>query len=287
MRQNSSTPIWARLAVLAYTAVVGTAFALLVPPFEAPDEPAHLAYIDFVAAQAVLPDQYGPLRPLTGHEISPTEGHQPPLYYAAAALLLRLTSQSPCMPTPPPPNPLHAWNGRGGSRTDVPMFQPEAGLPRRAVDAPCLLLLREGSVLLGVLQVAAALALARHFFADHWRLLPAVLVATLPQFLFLSGVVSNDGLANLLVALCLLCSLRLLDHPERVGAYLRLGLLLGLALLAKKTSLFVLPGLAALAGYLAYGHRGRRGRIAAGSAITLGLAVAVCGWWFARNAVLY
>ncbi|MBI3971673.1 MAG: DUF2142 domain-containing protein [Chloroflexi bacterium] len=289
-------PALAVFAVLTYAAVFGTAFALLVPPFEAPDEPAHLASIDFVAARAALPNQYGPQRPLTGHELSPTEGHQPPLYYAAAALLLRLTSQVPCMATPPTPNPLHAWNGRGGSRTDVTMFQQVDGALRRSVDSPCLLLLREFSVLLGVLNVAAVLALSRHFFAGHWRLLPAVSVATLPQFLFMSGVVNNDGLANLLITLCLLFVLRLLDHPERFVLYLRLGLLLGLALLAKKTSLFVLPGLALLAGYLAYRWRGDRrdrrdrgwlGRIAAFSAVTLGVAVLVCGWWFARNVVLY
>lgn len=274
-------------AVLTYTAALGTAFVLLVPPFEAPDEPAHLAYIDFVATGAALPDQYGPQWPLTGHEISPTEGHQPPLYYAAAALLLRLTSQVPCMAAPPTPNPLHAWNGRGGSRTDVPMFQrPDAPI-RRSVDRPCLLLLRALSVLLSVLHVAAVLALSRHFFTDHWRLLPAVFVATLPQFLFMSGAVNNDAPANLLVALCALCVLRLLDRPKRFIFYALLGLLLGLAVLTKKTSLFVLPEIAVLAAYIAHRHRAHPIRIAAGIGLASTVALLVCGWWLARSTVLY
>ena len=305
---------WAAPALLAYTAAFGTAFALLVPPFEAPDEPAHLAYVDFIAARAEIPNQYGPDSPLTGHGLSPTEGHQPPLYYAAAALLLRLTAQAPCMPTPPTPNPLHAWNGAGGTRIDVPMFQPAEAGARRSIDYPCLLLLRELSVLLGVLNVAAVLALAGHFFAGPWRLMPALLVATLPQFLFAAGVVSNDGLANLLITLCLLVAVRLLspvqgskfkvqrdathavqsslgaDYATGLGPYVQLGLLVGLALLAKKTALFLLPGLVALIGYIAYRHRGDRGRLV--SVVVLGaaaLAVAamVCGWWFVRNRVLY
>ena len=274
-------------AVLTYTAIVGSAFALLVPPFEGPDEPAHLAYVDFIATQAALPDQYDPHRPLTGHEISPTEGHQPPLYYAAAALLLRLTRQAPCMASPPLPNPLHAWNGRGGTRTDVPMFQQPDGAVRRAVDYPCLVLLRASSVLLGVLHVAAVLALSRHFLAGHWRLLPAVFVATLPQFLFMSGMVNNDALANLLSALCVLCVLRLLDRPDRIVRSFLLGLLLGLAVLTKKTALFVLPGIAVLAGCIVYRHRAHPVRIAATIGFAMTVALLVCGWWFARGTFLY
>src|ERR671933_10205 len=133
----------AAFALLVYAAALAALSALLAPPFEAPDEPAHLAYVDFIATRAALPNQYGPDRPLTGHGISPTEGHQPPLYYAAAALLLRLTAQAPCLPTPPAPNPLHAWNGAGGTRIDVPMFQQTGAGVRRTVDHPCLLLLRE------------------------------------------------------------------------------------------------------------------------------------------------
>lgn len=277
----------ARLAVLVYAAIFGTVFAVTIPPFEAPDEPAHLAYIDFVAARAELPNQYGPQALHTGHGISPTEGHQPPFYYATAALLLRLTSQVPCMAAPPLPNPLHAWNGQGGTRTDVPMFQVANGGIGGTLDYPCLLLLRGFAVLLSVLHVAAVLALSGHFFAGPWQLVPAILVATLPQFLFMSAVVSNDGLANLLVTLCLLCALKLLDRTERSVLYLLLGLLLGLALLTKKTSLFLLPGLVILPGIIAYRHRVQLSRIALTSVAALGVTVLACGWWFGRNNALY
>jgi 4-amino-4-deoxy-L-arabinose transferase-like glycosyltransferase len=184
------------------------------------------------------------------------------------------------------PNPLHAWNGSGGTRTDLPLFQHD-GNTWRSVDLPCLLLLRECSVLLGVLNVAAVLALSRHFFAGGWALVPGVLAGTLPQVLFSSGVVTNDGLANLLITLCLLYAVRLIDDPARRGAYLTLGLTLGLALLTKKTALFVVPVLAALAGYLIYRHRERPTRIVANMAAARGVAALVCGWWFLRNRALY
>jgi hypothetical protein len=59
-------------------------FAILlvfvVPPGEAPDEPAHVFYVNFVAKNGELPDQYH-------HDKRITEGHQPPLYYFIGSIL--------------------------------------------------------------------------------------------------------------------------------------------------------------------------------------------------------
>ncbi|HEX2513611.1 MAG TPA: hypothetical protein VH257_02835, partial [Chloroflexota bacterium] len=60
----SSALAVARAAILVYAAVLATLFALLVPPYEAPDEPSHLAYINFMATRAGLPNQYDPQRSL-------------------------------------------------------------------------------------------------------------------------------------------------------------------------------------------------------------------------------
>jgi 4-amino-4-deoxy-L-arabinose transferase-like glycosyltransferase len=186
----------------------------------------------------------------------------------------------------PEPNPLHAWNG--GSRTDVPLFQhPGGGAGPRPDDGTPVLLLRLFSVALGVLTLAAVLALSRPYLEGPWQLFPAVFVATLPQFLFGSATISNDGLVILLVTLCLLFALRLLDAPERARYYLLLGGALGLALLAKKTSLFLLPGLALLVGYLALRCPARRGRIALLALALLAVVALVSGWSFVRSYALY
>ena len=308
----SSALAVARTAILVYAAVLATLFALLVPPYEAPDEPSHLAYINYVATRAGLPNQYDPQRSLPQLGPSPPEGHQPPLYYALGALLLRLTSSGPCLEAPPQPNPLHAWNGAGGTRTDVPLYLPPAaggpaGGPAGAAegvtmrptrDVPCLFLLRLFSVLLGVLNVGAVLLLARHFLPGWWQLLPALLVATLPQFLFASGVVNNDALANLLLTLVLWGAVWILDAPHRGGPYLLLGVALGLALLTKKTALFVLPVLALLLVSVAFRQRPARWlvsprptpcpvRVLALGAGAMALALLLSGWLFVRNQALY
>jgi 4-amino-4-deoxy-L-arabinose transferase-like glycosyltransferase len=186
----------------------------------------------------------------------------------------------------PEPNPLHAWNG--GSRTDVPLFlHSSGGTGPRPDDGTPVLLLRLFSVAFGVLTLAAVLALSRSYLAGPWQLIPAIFVATLPQFLFASATISNDGLAILLVTLCLLFALRLLDAPARPRYYLLLGGALGLALLTKKTSLFLVPGLALLAGFLALRCPARRGRIALLTLALLATATLVSGWYFARSHALY
>ena len=121
----------------------------------------------------------------------PPEGHQPPLLRPGALLLPSLFRPLP--ESPAQPNPLHAWNGAGGTRTTSPSTSPRPrsigglagaaeGITMRPTrDVPCLFLLRLFSVLLGVLNVGAVLLLARHFLPGWWRLLPALLVATLPS----------------------------------------------------------------------------------------------------------
>ncbi len=276
-----------RSAIVAYFLLFATAFALLVPPFEAPDEPAHLAYVSFVATRAELPNQYDPQRALPGLAgVIVTEGHQPPLYYALAALLVRLVARDDHVDAVALPNPEHAWNG--GSRTDVPLLQHAAGVPfPHASDRVAFLLLRLCSVALGAANVAAVLALARPLLPGRWHLLPSIFVATLPQFLFMSAAVNNDSLANLLATLCLLQAMRLLRAPDRRRDYLLLGILLGLALLAKKTALFLLPGLALLLGYVAYRRRGRLAWITVSAVVMLGSALLLSGWFFVRNQLLY
>jgi 4-amino-4-deoxy-L-arabinose transferase-like glycosyltransferase len=257
-----------------------------VPPFEAPDEPAHLAYVVSVATRAELPNQVDPERALTGYGPVPTEGHQPPLYYALAAAVLRLTAGgAPAgVDATPVPNPEHAWNG--GGRVDLPLFEHPAG-PRAA--ARPFRLLRLLSVACGVLTVGVVLALSARLFAGRWALVPAVVVATLPQYLFVSATISNDALTGLLVTLCLLFALTLLQGRGRGRDYLLLGVCLGLALLTKKTALFLLPGLALLLGYaaLARPSGGQRARAAAWTLALLGTLALLCGWYFLRSQALY
>jgi hypothetical protein len=71
----------------------------------------------------------------------------------------------------------------------------------------------------------------------------ASLVALIPQFSFIAGTIRNDTANNLLTALSILIMLRLLSSPSRHPTRLALvtGSLLGITLLTKATSAFLLP----------------------------------------------
>ena len=68
---------------LAAAAALLAAYAMRVPPGDAPDEPAHLEYAASLARTGRLPVWRWPLQPLS------YESFQPPLYYAGAAAVLR------------------------------------------------------------------------------------------------------------------------------------------------------------------------------------------------------
>src|SRR5437867_8332708 len=72
-------------------------WAVTLPPFEAHDETGHFAYARAIAAEGALPD---PARKLTEWF---DESHQPPLYYALAALVAR--PFAPADPYTPMMNP--------------------------------------------------------------------------------------------------------------------------------------------------------------------------------------
>jgi 4-amino-4-deoxy-L-arabinose transferase-like glycosyltransferase len=178
------------------------------------------------------------------------EGHQPPLYYFLAAGILRLTGTSDAV-------------------------------------AGCYLL-RLVSVLLAAFSLALVFHIAVYFpLTGFWQLVPAVLVATLPQFAFVSGMVSNDSLATL-TATAAICSLLTIHaRPLEWPAYLSLGCCLGLGIITKKTTFFLVPGAGVVFGCLLWPNQGQRLLIALRGVVAIALCVMLSGWWFARNQHLY
>ena len=99
------------------------------------------------------------------------------------------------------------------------------------------------SALLGGVTVVAVYMAARLAFPalEEAALLAAALVAFNPQFAFMGGVVNNDNLVNCLTAVAVALTLYCLAHGFTWRRALALGLVCGLAPLAK------LGGLTALA----------------------------------------
>lgn len=274
---------WLALA-LALHLVFATSYAWCTPSFEGPDENSHYEYAWHLGNGRHLPLAAALA---TARNLPQTEGavlaHHPPLYYALLGGVLLAT----------------------GSDDTVfgPMLNPnfgQADQPSRHLKfchgsgqgEGVLRQLRLLSVVLGGLTIALVHRLGRAACPLQPRIgdLAALLVACLPMWSFLHGVLNSDVLAATLSTATTLLLVHL-ARAERIalGAALGLGALLGLALLTKLTTLYLLP--LAAAACLPPLLRARGAGALAPSLLRLGLGVllvsALAGWTFVRNQSLY
>jgi 4-amino-4-deoxy-L-arabinose transferase-like glycosyltransferase len=254
------------LIVLGYLALAA-GWNLATPPFDNPDEPAQWNYVRYVADTGSLPvlragdDPAALLDRLRSAHFPPGESidairyesHQPPLYYATAALLYKLT----------------------------------AGLTLvRHVQAVRLL-----STLFGALTVLVSWRLARALLPEEplLALATAAFVAFVPMHVNMTAAVENDALSNLLLAVGVLALLLWLQRGLAWRGAVLLGLIMGLALLTKVTALVIVP-LAVLTAILRYRRAGRDGGHAHPLAALLGacaVTLLLWGWWVGRNMLTY
>ncbi len=255
------------LILLGYL-FVAALFAINVPPWQAPDEPAHYNYIRQLAGgtlPVIAPGDYDQayLDEIRGAQFAPQyaiepieyEDWQPPLYY----LLL------------------------------TPVYQLFSGsLPA----------LRLASALLGAGVVVLAYGVARLLFPkQEWlALTTAVLAAFIPQHLSIMASLNNDSLAELLIAAVLFVlvwwTVRAVtenSRPETAqqsspAALLLLGVLLGLGFLTKGTNYLIAPliGVTLLWRY----WRDWRSLIRAGLLVFLPAFLLGALWW-GRNIIVY
>ncbi|MDE0198045.1 MAG: DUF2142 domain-containing protein [Caldilineaceae bacterium] len=265
--------------------VTGLAYSLVVPAFETPDEIYHYAFARHLAAGNGLPVQ-GPEKTGPWEQ----EGSQPPLYYGLVALatagidqggLERFAVQNPRANLGDPRQP-----GNKNFMLFSAQSRPLVGVN---------LALHVGrwiSLALGTLTVFFTYLLARFAFpTDRWsRLLATALVATIPQFAFISASFTNDNMITVVSAASLVCLAALVgrraERRVRRWQWVGLGLLLGLGALSKLQGL----GLLVLAVYaITVSAKNQkdwetplRGGLLVGSVVLV-----VAGWWYVRNILLY
>jgi hypothetical protein len=286
--EAGSTAQWLKMPLAASLLATGAtllAYLLIVPPFEPPDELAHLQYARFVATTGTLPRTV----PHPGSEwrASSYEFVQQPLYYLGAAMLLRATGLAE-------PGPEVALNPRsrmqpGGS--EPTLFQHDAR-SASSTGPRAVQVLRLVSLLmaLGTTWLIARLVLT--VTAD------ALIVVTvagglglIPQWCAVMTAVSTDPPATLLASAATLAIVYV--ALGRVGSKgeLMAGLLIGAAYAVKATGVFLLP-MAVLACLLDAANRERLGstarlfegldralRAAVGPLLRIGLGVMLTAAW--------
>jgi hypothetical protein len=268
------------VAIILTYIVVACLFSFSVPLYEAPDEPHHLLYVDFIAAQHRLPNLN------TADRVSvPNEGYQPPLYYALAAGLLNLLGRNrvdPVILKNPAffsnvPNVLNAY-----------LHSPDEYLQP---DALIVHIIRLLSVFWGAVTVYLPYKIARTIrLTTDVALRAAAINAFIPEFLFLTGTVSNDGMSWAMSSLVLLLTLRLyMNKDVDWHNVVYLGAALSAALLTKATLVILVPFIIVVIMLKATLGQGRRIRPEL-LKVTLSLVVIVAllaGWWYVRSFVLY
>jgi hypothetical protein len=301
--------------ILAAFTLLGVTYSVVTPIFEAGDEIWHYPFVQHLAAGNSLPIQDPAVKTLWAQE-----GGQPPLYYALAALAT-FWIDTRDLPDRLWYNP-HARIGIPllyGNKNLIVHTSAE-GFPWHNT-ALAVHLIRFLSLLLSASTVALTYFLALEIQPNNQILavVAAAFVAFNPMFLFISASVNNDSLAVMLATLALLLLARLVTRGATMWRFVVLGIVLGLAALSKVSNLgllvlaalvflFVLPSHALseaegeaknlpppLPSPASGGGRGRgcatQGdrlrQIIAGCLTCAALVVAMAGWWYVRNWLLY
>jgi 4-amino-4-deoxy-L-arabinose transferase-like glycosyltransferase len=250
---------WPLAVIVVAYCVVGSLFAIRVPAWQTPDEPAHYNYarqlVQTGSVPVIEPSDWGvklvPIGPDQRDvpvERLTYEDHQPPLFYALAAPVYGLA------------------NGQL-----VPM--------------------RLFSLLLGALTIVFTYFTVATIFPQHLYLaaFAAAFVALLPQHVFMMSGFNNDSLAEAMLALAVWLSVRLIQDGVRDGEratnrqMLILAIVVGLCFWVKATAYLALP-VAAFALWRA----NRSLRAALPGLVLLGVVVGAVGlpWWI-HNLQMY
>lgn len=267
--------------ILGLYLVVAFIYSITTPSFEASDELWHYPFVKRLADGQGLPvqtaDQIGPWR---------QEGSQPPLYYAAGALLTAWVDTSD-MDTVRWLNP-HADIGipKPDRNANMVIHTDAERLPYHGT-LLALHIVRWFSLLLGAITVISAYLLARQIFADELlALTTSALTAFNAMFLFITASVNNDAMVISLSALALWLMVRYIAGRPSVAQWFGLGIVLGLACLTKASALALLPLSALVATVVACRHRSWDDFLYAGAALVVPV-LAISGWWYWRNWRLY
>ncbi len=279
--EQRSSLLWLLLAVYVGSAVL---YSVVNPIFEAPDEIWHYEYARWIGAGNGL------ARP---EDVSSApwkqEGSQPPLYYLlSAALTLPIAADTDADGIQFNPHAAIGDASSFGNRNMMLHSDGEAWPWRRT--ALAVHLMRFLSILLGGVTVLATYYTAKIVFPGwhgvEW--LAAGLVAFNPQFLFLSAAVNNDNLVTAVAAIgvWLCCWLVSRSQAPAHGWWAAVGLVVGLAALSKLSGL-LFGGLAVLALLVWVWRTCSLRYLIQGAALMAGAAIAVAGWWYWRNWLLF
>jgi len=243
------------------------------PLFEAPDAGAHYAYIVHLHQNAALPT-FDERHAAISHQLV----QQPPLYYALTAVATAwLPAERGLELLRPNPHYLRGLTYRATATVHEAAWEARLSVwVARAV-----------SMLGGLLALNASFLLVRTLFPDAVWLALAVagVVAFNPRFLFSAATITNDAWAAGTATLAIWLMLRAARKPDHLSGWLWAGCAFGAAALTKYGNLAIGAPATFILWVLWRRNDWRRAMRAAGI-VAVG-ALAVAGFWYARNWLLW
>jgi 4-amino-4-deoxy-L-arabinose transferase-like glycosyltransferase len=277
------------MALLGATLILSLGWIAAVPPFQAPDENGHFAYVQALAERGEIPDSDGPPKLSTELSSAATAanslatqqhpGTKPEWNMAAHnRYLSRAARESQAArenggPTPAAVNPplYYLW--------EVPPYSigSQGDLFARVTT------MRLWSVPFFLITVAATWLLAGTVFGPRrdLQLAAAAVPALLPMVAFVSTSISPDGLTYALWSVAFLLGARVLTGRGGFAGALGLIAVLGLAVATKSVSFALAPGVLLVLAVALWRNRTRRRLMTAVLVSGLLLLVGTIGTWFA------
>ena len=270
-------------AILTAFILLSLAYSVINPLFEATDELRHYRFIQHIVQTHSLPVQ--------GAMSCSEQGHHPPLYYAAAALVTGWIDTGHEICYEPPTNPFwahHYWEV-GVDNKNQYMHGPDEAFPWFG-EALAAHLSRIVNILIGAAVVLVTYLIGRTIWPDQPALAlgGAAIVAFNPMFLYMSAAINNDIIAALAGAGVTLAAVRLMR--DEAGLNWRWGLILGalygIALLSKFNLAAIIITIELAVTWVAWRKKQWRQWIVV-NALIIVVALLLAGWWFIRNQILY
>ncbi len=144
------------------------------------------------------------------------------------------------------------------------------------------------SIVCGFFAIILTFQIARLLIPDEPLIAigAACIAALTPSHTAILSAVNNDSLLEVGFSLALLCMLQALRNGFTTWRAGWIGLAIGMACLTKATGILLFPVLL-FALYLYYRSGESLKTVLTNAAWSVGVALAVCGWWYGRNYLIY
>ncbi len=238
---------WGLVVIVLIYTTLAAVHSLVAPLTIGNDEWAHFLYTRFIAEHGRLPTT---LSERGNKEEVGTKSDDPPLYHLLSAAVTAGVEPTPLL------RPVNSKPPRQLADNAVVSFAflVHTGYELLPYQGEVLLwhLGRALSILFGIFTIILTYVTTLTLFASIRRAsLAAALLAFMPAYIFHTSVMSYDSLGAALAALLLLVTIRAIKRPEQWRWWLIMGLLTGLAITTKYTSV-LLPAEIIFVAWLAF-----------------------------------